>query len=110
MRKIFVYGTLKKGYGLNHILKNSKYIGKEKIYGYNLYDSGYGYPLAMKTIAPDFVEGELYEVNDQVWKTICNIEIGAGYDIKTIKDVNFFIYNPRENTYRKLNHVGSKWS
>lgn len=101
MRTVFVYGTLKLEKSNHHLLEKSNLIKHMTIPGYTLYDIGY--PLAVKS-EKDYIEGEVYRVNEQVWKTIYMLEVGSGYKVKEYEDVLFFVY-PR----KKGEHIGSKW-
>lgn len=79
--KLFVYGTLKKGYRLNSILKDSRYIGKGNLYG-TLHTNGF-YPIL--TFNPKkTVYGEIYEVDKATLQLTDQIEFGAGYKRKLI--------------------------
>lgn len=64
MHKVFVYGTLRKGFGNHRLLTNSNFIGnaitKEK---YTMFASGI--PYVNKHIPTHNVIGEIYEVNDE---------------------------------------------
>jgi len=61
MTKIFVYGTLRKGFGLNHCLKAFKFLGVAKLTGFDMYSNGY-YPMVVK--GEDEIVGEVYEIED----------------------------------------------
>jgi len=75
MTKILVYGTLKKGNGLNPYLKESNFIRVGIIKGYKMYCNGY-YPMIVKTDKDtDTITGEIYDVEDtDVLNTIDSIE------------------------------------
>ena len=70
---IFVYGTLKKGYGNNSLLNNSKFIGEaittEK---YALYKSGI--PFVIKDEKISQIHGEVYEVAPDTLKVLDDLE------------------------------------
>ena len=63
MSYLFVYGTLKKGFGLHNIIASLNYIGETKILGYDMYTNG-GYPMAVKGWGS--IVGEVYEVPEEV--------------------------------------------
>ncbi|MCM3569313.1 gamma-glutamylcyclotransferase [Neobacillus mesonae] len=63
MRKVFVYGTLRKGEGNAHLKKNASCIAEQCWTNGKLYDAGYGYP-AMKQSQSSYVYGELYSVTE----------------------------------------------
>ena len=58
-RKVFVYGTLMSGEANNSYLKNSTFLGKAYIEGYNMYDVGW-YPAIV--LGDSLIIGELYTV------------------------------------------------
>lgn len=62
--KVFVYGTLKKGYGNNRLLTEAEYLGEAFVEGFRMYYSwGKGsYPI----VVPDKkkIKGEVYEIKD----------------------------------------------
>lgn len=62
--KLFVYGTLKRGYGNNRALRHATFLGEARLDGYCIYNLG-----AFPAIEPRngcFVIGELYEVNEDI--------------------------------------------
>jgi gamma-glutamylcyclotransferase (GGCT)/AIG2-like uncharacterized protein YtfP len=76
MHKVFVYGTLKKGYGNHRLLVDSTFIGnavtKQR---YHLTASGI--PFVNKTIPTSNIVGEVYEVTDKQLDRLDSLE---GYD------------------------------
>jgi gamma-glutamylcyclotransferase (GGCT)/AIG2-like uncharacterized protein YtfP len=61
--KVFVYGSLKRGYPNHHILEEQKFLGNARTEkGYTLYE--YGCPVLV-TEGDDYVDGELYECDEQ---------------------------------------------
>jgi len=92
--KLFVYGTLKKGYGLHHVLSRSlrigSYITKQK--GFRM--TGFWYPFIFKDKTSKFsIKGELYDVDQNDFITANRIELGAGYELKEIdKDIYGYVY------------------
>jgi len=63
--RLFVYGTLKRGHGLNGALGNSEFIKDGWLQGFKMYGSGV--PVVIKTNNPeDKVYGEIFLVNSQV--------------------------------------------
>jgi len=65
MKKVFVYGSLKKNFQNHSLLKESKFIGNAEISGYKMYNIGY-FPGIVKSDAKDVVKGEIYEINMDV--------------------------------------------
>jgi gamma-glutamylcyclotransferase (GGCT)/AIG2-like uncharacterized protein YtfP len=63
--KLFVYGSLRKGFpsaAYEYISKYFKFLGEAKVKGY-LYDMG-NFPAAIPTTDDAFIVGELYELKD----------------------------------------------
>jgi len=83
--KVFVYGTLKKGYGNHRCLDGAKFI-KETITKpiYDLVDVGYFPGLVSGNNA---IQGEIYEINDSILKRLDNLEGYRG------KSSNSNLYN-----------------
>jgi len=82
--RMFVYGTLKKGFGLNRILSDSTYIGHASVKGYSLRDAG-PYPVVFHGDKNDVVHGEVYEVDKDTYNIVASIEEGAGYWLEETK-------------------------
>lgn len=61
--KLFVYGTLKRGYGNNIFLRNAKYEGNLIVKGYKLYNAGF--PVA-KPCADSSISGEVYTIDPDI--------------------------------------------
>lgn len=89
--KLFVYGTLKKGFGLSSVLSSSKYIDEYTTKsGYMM--SGVSFPLVWKDPDSKYkIKGELYEVTDSDLSFANSIELGAGYNLEEI-DRNIYAY------------------
>ena len=95
--KLFVYGTLKRGYGLNHVLSRSlrigDYITKQK--GFRM--TGFWYPFIFRDKTSKFsIKGELYDVDQNDFRTANRIELGAGYKLQEIDNgiVGYVYPNP----------------
>ena len=71
MNKVFVYGTLKKGFGNHDLLKSSKFLGEAYIRA-QLYSLG-GLPVAIEK-SSSFVFGEVYEVTDDILDLLDRLE------------------------------------
>ena len=78
----FIYGTLLRGhsnYKRYQLDKKSRYLGKVKLKGYQIYNLG-GYPAIVESQSQnDVVFGELMDIEPATASSICNMEIGAGY-------------------------------
>ena len=75
MYTVFVYGTLKKGFGNNILLENSLYLGTGKVINYALkYSHGdNGFPVMFKR-KNNIVYGELYAVDNYVLSSLDDLE------------------------------------
>jgi gamma-glutamylcyclotransferase (GGCT)/AIG2-like uncharacterized protein YtfP len=64
MRQIFVYGSLKRGYRLHHLLQGQPFLGTASTCPlYRLHDLG-EYPGLVASASGVSVRGEVYEVDD----------------------------------------------
>lgn len=64
MHRVFVYGTLKRGFRRHHALEAQKFLGPATTTtGFCLFDLG-SYPGLIRTDNGISIEGELYEVDD----------------------------------------------
>ena len=72
--KVFVYGSLKRGYGNNNFLSDSKFVGEDvtKDNNYNLFSFG-GFPGVIKG-GGEKVLGELWEVDDDTLGHLDSLE------------------------------------
>lgn len=69
---VFVYGSLKKSFGNNRLLYNSKYIGEAVTLSSNFNMRSCGAFPAVVSRGKNSISGELYEVDD---KTLTSIDI-----------------------------------
>ena len=105
MKTIFVYGSLKKGYYNHSIIKGSTFVGTKVLLGYQLYDTGFGYP----AIAKDkwgSVLGEVYQIEEDIFNSINNMELGAGYVLKRGDSCSYWIMEKISAQWKKL---GKEW-
>lgn len=75
MKRVFVYGTLKKGHGNNRVLGNSTFLGEAITCadGFFMYTNG-GFPYVLRN-GSFFIKGELYEVtSDEVLRGLDRLE------------------------------------
>ena len=79
-QRVFVYGTLKKGFPLHSRLEKGTYICNGSLEGYEMFAvaSG-GYPAIKK--GEGTIHGELYEVDDRTLISLDMVE-GEGYLFK----------------------------
>jgi len=78
MRTIAVYGSLKSGKYNHDLLRGSKYVGLANEKG-NMYLVS-SYPAFEPSEEGSDYAFELYEVSDNVFEAVDNMELGAGYD------------------------------
>jgi gamma-glutamylcyclotransferase (GGCT)/AIG2-like uncharacterized protein YtfP len=99
MMRIFVYGTLKRGYGLNHYLKDCPFLGNATtVKPYELV--GNGVPAMLPGVGT-VVQGEVYEVNskpliehlDRIESAYDRKQIKARFEDGTVRWVNAYIGN-----------------
>jgi gamma-glutamylcyclotransferase (GGCT)/AIG2-like uncharacterized protein YtfP len=112
MRRVLVYGTLKRGYGNHSVLGDSKFIGNAVTVDstYSLYDLGY-YP-GLKMSGDNKITGEVYEVDNP--EIAQNLDYLEGYpslytkaDVEVEVDGQVFeattyVYNHPVDTAEKL--------
>ncbi len=65
--KVFVYGTLKRGFYANHFLSEARFLGEGIIEGYEMYDLG-SFPAIVE--GKGKVKGEVYEVDRKTLNTL----------------------------------------
>lgn len=74
--KVFVYGTLKAGYGNNRLLEKAKFIGEAVTQkAFSLSDCGFPYMHNGDERHP--VRGEIYEIDEEILR---NLDILEGVD------------------------------
>lgn len=70
--KVFVYGTLKKGYGLHHAIQHCEYLGKARTSNdFTMYHGAYPYLVKQKGRG---AVGEVYEVDEYTLRNLDRIE------------------------------------
>ena len=74
--KVFVYGTLMKGLGNHHILKDSQYLGKYAAQGKMFAVSSFP-GILLSDYRDELIFGEVYVVNDSV---LGQLDFLEGYD------------------------------
>lgn len=81
MTYVFVYGTLKKGYGNHSLLQTSKFIGEGVTTWcwYEMYDGSFPYVVFHGNGLNNAIKGEVYEVNDNTLRTLDHLE-GVDYN------------------------------
>lgn len=111
MRKIriFVYGTLKRGFYNHYLIENEKFLGEHCVYGYTLYEvPGFAYPFMVKSDG-GFVKGEVWEVAMDVFEIIRRMEESAGYRVKSIGKNLFAFVFPKSQLPENAVVIGCEW-
>ena len=87
MTKVFIYGSLKKGF-YNHLpcrMDEGEFLGEASVSGAQLFSLG-AYPCVILTAdEADKIHGEVYELPDHIVAPIDEMELGAGYVKKQIR-------------------------
>ena len=91
--KLFVYGTLKKGFRLNYCLEGSELLSEDALKGFDIYSNG-SFPMIVK--GTDTVKGETYEVPVCLLPELDQIECAytrTKINTQKFKGVFAYIYN-----------------
>jgi gamma-glutamylcyclotransferase (GGCT)/AIG2-like uncharacterized protein YtfP len=72
---LFVYGTLKSGFGANDLLQPAKLVAQEvALRGFNMYSNG-AYPMVVESPYPkDTVYGEIWEIHEDALRRLDSYE------------------------------------
>lgn len=121
MIPVFVYGTLKYGYGNHILLKDSEYVDDAILEGYNMkYSHGVsGFPVIFKSTSDHISFGEVYMVDDETLSNMDELESnGIMYNRKNVfvilstglkLKVQTYVGNANFwNKYKNLESVGKK--
>lgn len=94
--KVFVYGSLKKGFPLNQYLSRSKFIKNHTTEGrYEMRSIADAYPIIAVGMGGEgkHIKGEVYKVSMADLQRLDSIELSAGYFKKTIEeDMIVYVY------------------
>lgn len=103
MKKIAVYGSLKKGFFNHYRLEREDALplGKVVLRGFTLHSLGY-YPAVVPGEEKDLVAAELYGVSEEVFESLKRMEEGAGYKTMTHPDDFFFWAFPESYGYPQV--------
>lgn len=122
MINLLVYGTLRKGIGVNNATINNKNnlfynyerFGPQKhiktfyLNGFDMYNLG-GYPCVIQGMGRITVEQ--HQVEDDIFKSIENMEICAGYKTEIIAGCKLFIYKDTKEVKKYCSLITSgDWS
>ena len=108
--KVFVYGTLKKGFGNHHLLKDASYLGTHITEPkYTMYSMD-GFP-AVSPIGTTRIIGEVYEITTEILEDLDRLEGYPGwYSRETIitkyEPAYIYLMPNLENTYRPIVESG----
>ena len=115
MTKVFVYGSLKKGYGNHRLLTTSKLLGEHTTEpAYSMFSMG-SFPF-VETNGETGIKGEVYEVNEDVFSTLDILEgYPTFYDRKYIDTPYgsawmYFIDSPRRERDHYLQIHSGIWT
>lgn len=103
MNRIFVYGTLKKGFGNHSIISGSRWLGDTEVKG-KIYNLG-AFPGA-KFDEDGIVKGELYEVNELTLGRLDRLEGHPSFYLRTKVPCNLGVI---VEAYHYCGKVNSKW-
>ncbi len=78
IKKIFVYGTLKKGYGLNQHLGKDNFICEGRLKGFDMYGNKH-YPAIVK--GNNTINGEIYKVSQEILQILDSIEVNFDREV-----------------------------
>lgn len=107
MKKVFVYGSLKKNFQNHALLKEAKFIGNAEISGYKMCNLGY-FPGIVESDAKDVVKGEIYEIDKDVEAKLDYLEGIPHHYRKEYVNTEFgvcivYIYNMDTSMYKTVN-------
>lgn len=99
MKRIFVYGTLKRGYGNNRLLDAAEFLEAKVIHGLKIYYSwgNSGFPVAQRDLNSSTL-GEVYNLPDEVADAIIRRLDGL--------EGNGFMYNREEIEPNLQTYIG----
>jgi hypothetical protein len=103
-KKVAVYGSLKKGHYNHHWLEHCPLVRTGKIKG-TMYSMG-SYPMLMEE-GNDEHDIEVYDVDEETFESIEQMEIGAGYKEKVVDGA--IVFFGADDEYVKNKKVISKY-
>ena len=85
--KVFVYGTLKRGFSNNRLLSGSKLLGKARTEGkFALYESGIPFVIEHEKVSQ--IAGEIYEVDKKTLSSLDRLEGHPAWYCRKMVDVS----------------------
>lgn len=96
MNKIFVYGTLKRGYSNHHLLEGQQLVGEYYSFSqsFKMIDLN-GFPGVIQSNDGAYVTGEIYQVDDVTFSNLDRLE---GYPSMFSREKFIFIQDYRDET------------
>lgn len=83
---VFVYGSLRKGFGNHELLSNSDFLGRTKVKDMDMYNLG-AFPMCFE--GDGIITVEAYDVSESTLKTLDRLEgIPTFYDRKWVTATN----------------------
>ena len=102
--KVFVYGTLKRGFRLNPYMENSKFLAEDTLKGFDIYSNG-SFPMIVR--GQGEVKGEVFEVPVNLLPILDEIECAytrTKVNTHQFKGVFVYIYNHDVNSLTPLDN------
>lgn len=114
MHKVFVYGTLRRGFGNHRLLFTSQFLGTDTVTGFTMLSVGNFYPALLGNgRSVSVITGEVYEVNDETFKSLDYLE---GYPqhynrmlVRTANGHEAWVYYYEENDRHLQEVPGGDW-
>ncbi|MGI9571737.1 MAG: gamma-glutamylcyclotransferase family protein [Candidatus Actinomarinaceae bacterium] len=102
INKVFVYGTLKKGYHNHNCLEGSEFIGSARsIEKFNMINLG-GFPAVLYNSDDGYqIWGEIYKINDRILQRLDLLE-GEGTFYNRVEEDFFMVGNKPTKNGRKF--------
>jgi len=108
--KLYVYGTLRKGFRLNEYLGNATFLKKVTLKGFKMYDNGGSFPYVVHVPnSSATIVAELYEIDEKILEVCDRIE-GIPYHYQRIEINNpetGFIYTVEQKKVQALRRIYS---
>ena len=64
--KVFVYGSLKRGFHNHGLIRNCKFLGDGRVDGATMYRMGHNSFPCIKLDTDDYIFGEIYEIDSEI--------------------------------------------
>jgi gamma-glutamylcyclotransferase (GGCT)/AIG2-like uncharacterized protein YtfP len=102
INKVFVYGTLKKGFHNHSVLQGAEYIGTaNSVQKFNMINLG-GFPAVLYNSDDGYqISGEIYKINDKILDRLDILE-GEGTFYDRVPDDFFMVGNKPNKNGRKF--------